>query len=163
MSAQGPGIDVAKINDAKGRDIDVTRINDAKSLRTLMSNARRLGRKDVYWKAFGRLCALEGISHSDPLHREFAQTLAAYEELLTQKNARTTRASRTRQKIANKGVVQSLEDWALATKPTEGFALLMDNGLEELTGEHLVVKYADCFSTEAVEAAQARLAGYRKS
>jgi hypothetical protein len=57
MSAQDPGIDVAKINDAKGRDVDVTKINDAKSLRTLMSNARRLGRKDVYWKAFGRLCA----------------------------------------------------------------------------------------------------------
>jgi hypothetical protein len=97
----------------QGPDVDVTKINDANSLRTLMGNARRLGREDVYWKAFGRLCALQGISHSDPLHREFAQTLAAYEELLiTQKNARTTRASRTRQKIANKGVEQSLEDWA---------------------------------------------------
>lgn len=145
------------------RDVDLTKVNDAEGLRTVMSNARRLGREDVYWKAFGKLCSLQGMSESDPLHREFAQTLAAYEELLTQKNGRTTRASRTRQKLANKGVEQSLEDWALATQPTEGFRLLMNNGLEELTGEHLVVKYADRFSPKAVEAARTRLAEYRKT
>jgi hypothetical protein len=88
----------------QNRDVDVTKINDAEQLRTLMVNARRLGRQDIYWKAFSRLCALEGISESDPLHRDFAQSLAAYEELLTQKNRRTTRASRTRQKLASKGV-----------------------------------------------------------
>jgi hypothetical protein len=148
---------------SQNQDIDVTKINDAKGLRTLMANARRLGREDIYWRAFGRLCALEGISESDPLLRDFAQTLAAYEELLTQKNGRTTRASRTRQKLANKGVEQSLDDWALAAQPTEGFRLLMDNGLEELTGEHLVIKYAGRFSTQAVEAAEARLTSCRKT
>jgi hypothetical protein len=142
-------------------DIDITKI-DADGLRQLMVNARRLGRTDVYWKAFGRLCALQGMSEGDPLHRDFAQTLAAYEELLTDKNGRTTRASRTRQKLARKGVEQSLEDWALAVKPTEGFALLMDNNLEHLTGEHLVIKYSDRFSAEAVKQARARIEGYRK-
>jgi hypothetical protein len=143
------------------RDIDITKI-DANGLRQLMTNARRLGRTDVYWKAFGQLCVLQGISESDPLHRDFAQTLAAYEELLTDKNGRTTRASRTRQKLARKGVEQSLEDWALATQPTEGFALLMDNELEHLTGEHLVIKYSDRFSAEAVKRARVRIESYRK-
>jgi hypothetical protein len=128
-----------------------------------MSNARRLGREDVYWKAFGRLCALQGISESDPLHRDFAQTLAAYEELLTQKNGRRTSAARTRQKLANKGIEQSLEDWALATQPTAGFELLMSNGLEHLTGETLVVKYAERFSARAVNAARDRLTKYRRA
>ena len=102
------------------------------------------------------------MSEGDPLHRDFAQSLAAYEELLTDKNGRTTRASRTRQKLVRKGVEQSLEDWALAVKPTEGFALLMDNELEHLTGEHLVIKYSDRFSAEAVKQARARIEGYRK-
>jgi hypothetical protein len=104
-----------------------------------------------------------GHSETDPLHRDFARTLAAYEELLTQKNGRTTRASRTRQKLSNKGVEQSLQDWALAKQPTEGFMLLMDNNLEDLTGEYLVVKYAERFSAQAVKAAQSRLESHRKN
>lgn len=147
----------------QGRDIDVSKINDTDGLRSLMANARRLGREDIYWKAFGRLCTLQGMSESDPLHRDFAGSLAAYEELLAEKNGRKTSASRTRQKVANKGVEQSLEEWALAPQPTDGFLLLMSKGLEELTAEHLVVKYADRFSTKAVEAARARLAHHRKA
>ena len=139
------------------KEIDVSRISDPGKLRNLMDNARRLGREDVYWKAFGRLCELQGIGEADRLHRDFARTLAAYEELLSQKNGRRTSASRTRQKIKNKGVEQSLEDWALAPQATEGFRLLMENGLEELTGEYLVVKYEERFSAKAVEAAKARL------
>src|SRR5262249_330941 len=118
-----------------GEKIDVSKIRDADQIRNLMTNARRLGREDVYWKAFGRLCALEGIDENDPLHRECFQTLAAYEELLTQKNGRTTKASRTRKKISKKGIEQTLEDWAVAPQPTEGFSLLIKNGLQELTGE----------------------------
>src|SRR2546430_6740798 len=42
---------------------------------------------------------------------DFYETLAAYEQLLTEKNNKTTLAHRTRQKIANKGVLQSLIEW----------------------------------------------------
>jgi hypothetical protein len=84
--------------------------------------------------------------------------LAAYERLLTEKNGRTTQASRTRQKLRNKGVIQCLEDWSLADKPTDGFQLLIANGLETLTGEYLVMKYPESFSLKAVEAAKKRLA-----
>jgi hypothetical protein len=83
--------------------------------------------------------------------------LRAYEELLTEKNGRTTRASRTRQKLSKKGVIQCLEDWAISSAPTEGFNLLVSSGLTELTGEYLVIKYADRFSEDAVTAAKARL------
>jgi hypothetical protein len=76
-----------------------------------MDNAQRLGRHDVYWQAFKRLCEIEGASYDDPLHRDFYRVLAAYEELLTQKHGRTTKAARTRQKLASKGVERCLEDW----------------------------------------------------
>lgn len=130
---------------------------DQAALRTLMHNAKRLKRDDVWQQAFRRLCELEGLNQTDPIHRDFYATLRAYEELLTQKNGRTTRASRTRQKLRSKGVVQCLEDWATNSAPTEGFELLVISGMPELTGEHLVIKYADRFSKEAVAAAKARL------
>jgi hypothetical protein len=135
----------------------ISAYTDAKELRQLMKNAKKLGRDDVYWQSFNRLCALQGIDQSDPLHRDFYATLAAYEELLAVKNGRTTSASRTRQKLQNKGVIQCLEDWAVQTKATEGFELLVKNGLVELTGEFLVLKYPDQFSPKAVASAKARL------
>jgi hypothetical protein len=135
----------------------ISEYTDQAALRNLMHNAKRLKRDDIWQQAFRRLCELEGLDQADPLHRDFFATLRAYEELLTQKNGRTTRASRTRQKLRNKGVIQCLEDWATSSAPTEGFDLLVNSGMPELTGEHLVIKYADRFSQDAVAAAKARL------
>jgi hypothetical protein len=131
---------------------------DREELRGLMFNAKRLKRDDVWKEAFRRLCALEGLDQTNPLHCDFYQMLAAYEELLTEKNGRTTRATRTRQKLKNKGVTQCLEDWAISSVSTQGFDLLVKNNMSELTCEYLVLKYSDQFSIEAVAAAKARLA-----
>lgn len=129
----------------------------AADLRTLMVNAKRLGRDDVWRDAFRRLCSLEGAEQTDPLHRDFYEMLAAYEHLLSEKNARATRATPTRLKAKNKGVVPVLEEWAMSKAPTEGYELLVSKGLSELTGEHLVLKYPEQFSPEAVAAAKARV------
>ena len=134
----------------------IARMTDPKGLRNLMANARRLEREDIYWLAFKRLCSLEGTNIDEPLERDFYDVLNAYEELLTEKNGRTTKASRTRQKLKNKGVRQCLIDWAVGP-PTDGFHLLIQKGLAELTAEYLVVKYAAQFPADAVEAARSRL------
>lgn len=135
----------------------IAQIDDPSSLRALMSNARRLNREDIYWEAFRRLCSIEGQGSNSPLERDFYHVLNAYEELLTQKNGRTTKANRTRQKLARKGVKQCLMDWATGA-PTEGFKLLVQKGLKELTAEYLVIKYASQFPTAVVDSAQRRLA-----
>ena len=132
---------------------------DPTALRTIMANAKRLNDDKIWCQAFRRLCALEGRDHTDPLARDFYGTLAAYEQLLTEKNGRTTRASRTRQKLKSKGLVQCLEDWAIGSAPTDGFDLLIKHGLPELTGEYLVLKYPANFSAPAVAAAKRRLGG----
>jgi hypothetical protein len=64
---------------------------------------------------------------------------------------------RTRVKLGNKGVVGCLEDSdsAMSNQLTDGFKALVENGQIELTGEHLVTKYADRFSAEAVTAGDA--------
>ncbi|HEY2070254.1 MAG TPA: hypothetical protein VGG48_11925 [Rhizomicrobium sp.] len=132
-------------------------------LRQLMANARRLGREDIYWLAFRHLCALDGMVGNDALHSDFYATLCAYEELLSEKNSRTTRANRTRQKLARHGVIKCLEDWASDSKETQGFTILVDNGLVELTGEFLVLKHPEHFSPKAISSARKRLKGVEDS
>ena len=134
---------------------DIRAILD-KDLRALMANSRRLDREDIYWLAFRRLCALEGMAFDDSLEREFYDVLNAHEELLTKKNGRTTKANRTRQKLKNRGVKQCLIDWALGP-PNYGFRLLIEKGLAELTAEHLVVKHHGRFPPDAVARAKERL------
>jgi|SRR3954463_2148248 hypothetical protein len=129
----------------------------AADLRTLMVNAKRLGRDDIWSEALRRLCVLEGDGQSDPLHRGFYEVLAAYEQLLSEKNARATRATSIRLKVRNKGVVHCLEEWATSKTPIEGYDILVAKGLSELTGEHLVLKYPEQFSPKAVAAAKARV------
>lgn len=134
----------------------ISRIDDPQALKNLKDNARRLGRDDIYWLAFRRLSELEGMQFDDPMERAFHDVLNAYEQLLTEKNGRTTSASRTRQKLKNKGVRQCLIDWTMG-QPTDGFRLLVDKGLVELTAEYLVIRFAERFPSDAVEAARKRL------
>jgi len=136
----------------------ISSYTDPEHLRTLMQNAKRMGREDIWREAFDQLCSLEGATQTEPLDRAFYSTLAAYEQLLTQKNRRATRASRTRLKLKGKGVVACLEDWAKSKEPPESFELLVANGMVEMTGEQLVLTYPDKFTPEAVAGATARLA-----
>jgi hypothetical protein len=130
---------------------------DPSRLRQGMENAKQRQRMDIYWQAFRRLCEVNGLNQDDPLERDFYSTLTAYEELLSDKNGRTTKAARTRQKLQRTGVVRCLEDWAMSNTPTDGFKLLIDAGLVELTGEYLVLKYPVQFSPQARERARRRL------
>ncbi|MFD1611705.1 hypothetical protein ACFSCW_07825 [Sphingomonas tabacisoli] len=129
-------------------------------LKKLMANAKRAGREDVYLEALVRRCDLEGLDYDDPVEREFVGVLAAYEEFLAERNGKTTTASYTRRKMRDKGIIQCLEDWATATHETDGFQALMSKRLTHLTGEHIVLKYPDRFSPEAVAGARRRLAAH---
>lgn len=133
---------------------------DIKKLSNYMKNAENQKRDDIYQLAFRRHAELAGESYNTPLEKDFWSVIAAYELRLTEKNKRTTRATRTRQKVKNKGLKQCLIDWAMGKETTMGFDLLVKNGLYELTGEYLVIKYADQFDEEVVLSAQLRLAEY---
>ena len=139
---------------------DVSKIKTAEGCRTVMQRARDRGLDDIYQLVFRRYCEIVGRENddpADPLVRDFYETLAAYEQLLTEKNGRNTPASRTRQKIANKGVYQSLVEWTRGKVETNGFKLLVEKGLPEYTGEYLVARYADRFPADVVELAHERL------
>jgi hypothetical protein len=135
----------------------ITRLNTVDELKNVMENAKSAGREDVYWAAFERLCAIQGDRHNSELEKDFYRMLAAYEELLSQKNNRNQPAIRTRQKLKRHGIKKCLEDWALAKTETQGFKLLVEKGKAHLTAEAIVLKHNDMFSNEIVLAAKTRL------
>ena len=139
---------------------DVNKLKTPNECRIVMSRAQERQLPEVYNAAFKRYCELTGEANddpSDPLIADFYKTLAAYEQLLTEKNERNTSASRTRQKISNKGVHQSLIEWTRGKTETNGFKLLVDKGMPEFTGEYLVVRYAARFPQDVVVLAKQRL------
>jgi hypothetical protein len=142
---------------------DVTKLKSLAECRTVMQRAREHNRPEVYEAVFRRMYWLVGNSNDDPndlLVRDFYETLAAHEQHLTEKNRKTTAASRTRQKIANKGVHQSLIEWTRGKTETNGFKLLVDAGQPEYTGEYLVARYAERFPADIVKLARDRLSSH---
>jgi hypothetical protein len=130
---------------------------DRKDLESFAANAESKGRADLRDEARKRAWRLAGLNYSDSLDRDFHAMLAAYEHFLHEQHGRGVKASRTRMKLKNRGVVGCLEDWALDTKPTTGFLRLIEAGLAEFTGECVVVRHAHRFTAEAVNAARKRL------
>jgi hypothetical protein len=139
---------------------DIGMLRTAADCRLVMNRLREQNAEEAYLLVFRRYCEVSGLENDnpeDPIVRDFYETLAAYEQILTEKNGRTTRASRTIQKIKNKGIVQSLIEWTLGKTETNGFNLLIEKRFPKYTGEYLVVKYADRFPGDVVNLARERL------
>ena len=136
---------------------DPNAVNDPKLLRNLMQNAEKAGMPDLVLKCQIRIAQLAGQQFDDALEREFWVAVATAEELATQKNGRTTRLSRTRQKVKRVGVIQCLVDWASDPLTTQGFQILVNGGHPEPTGEAIVIRHADKFPNSAVSSALEKL------
>ena len=130
---------------------------DPGQLRQWIVNAQRLGSKEVEDAAFRRLIEVSPADEPGTVEHDLWRTVAAFEHLLTQERKKTTRLSRTRQKLARVGVVQTLTDWASDTKQTDGFNMLIERGMPELTGEAIVLRHADRFPDTVTTAARERL------
>jgi hypothetical protein len=142
---------------------DASKLKTVAECRIVLDRARAQKRNDVYAAVFRRMCQPVGSENDDPddpLVRDFYETLAAYEQLLTEKNGRNTIATRTRQKLENKGVHLSLVEWTGGKIETNGFTLLIDAGMPEYTGEYLVTRYAARFPPDVVQLARERLVSH---
>ncbi|HEV7228906.1 hypothetical protein [Brevundimonas sp.] len=134
----------------------IAKTEDAKELRQLVDRARALGAKPVEEAAFRKMVTL-GIDHeAGSVEHDFWVTVNAFEADLKQERGKTVRLGRTRQKVARDGVVKTLADWAIKP-PTDGFHMLLERDLPELLGEAIVMRHADRFEPDVVEAARARL------
>ena len=127
---------------------------DVPRIRSLMANAERLGENELFLKCKQRIFELAGGDGKSEIEKRLFQALAAYEEILLEKHGKAVKANYTKRKIKEKGVIKTLTDWALDTKVTPGFEALVSQGLEDFTGEKIVIDFADEFPPEVVEAAK---------
>jgi hypothetical protein len=135
----------------------IAKSSDAAELKRLIANARNAGVEIVADAAFKKLISIVPGEEPGSVEYDFWQTINAFEHILSEENGRTTRLARTRQKVARVGVLQTLQDWALSVKETEGFKMLTDRKMAELSGEAIILRHADRFSPEVCAASEARL------
>ncbi len=123
-----------------------------------MENARRLEADDVYEAAFRRLAEILPEDAPEPIARDFWRSIHALEERLREERGKTVRLSRTRRKIDRVGVEKTLADLALSSTPSDGFDMLLERGMADLTAEAVVLRHQEQFEEEVVAAAKDRLA-----
>ncbi|WP_156612562.1 hypothetical protein [Paramagnetospirillum marisnigri] len=100
---------------------------------------------------------IEFIKENSPIEIAFRKMLQKYEELLSLKNGKATRATRLRPKYHKDGAVVCIEYLVKLNNRTSGFNLLVDNKLANLTCEAIVIENKEMFSEEAVRMSQKRL------
>lgn len=135
----------------------VAQCDDVEKLKSLIKNARERGAPAVADAAFRKLVSLVPSEHPGTVEHDFWQTVHAFEYMLTEERGKTTRLARTRQKVGQVGVMQTLRDWALSGKETDGFKMLLDRGMPELTGEAIVLRHSGLFDPLVLAAARKRL------
>jgi len=131
--------------------------DDPAKLRQWIANARRENDKTVEDAAFRRLVEILPKEKPGSVEHDFWRTIYAFEHVLSQERGKTTLLARTRQKAGRVGEIATLKDWAVSTKGTDGFNMLIERGMPELTGEAIVLRHAEQFDAAVAEAARKRL------
>jgi hypothetical protein len=140
-------------------DIEKT-LKTPEECRIVMERALAKGKQDLYSVAFRHFCRLSGAQYddpTDPLIRAAFEAVAAYEQILKEKHGKNVTASRTRQKIAKKGVYQSIVEWSKLHGNRPGFHTLIDAGMPEFTFESVVVRFSDRFTPDVVSSCRETL------
>jgi hypothetical protein len=132
-------------------------MTDETRLRTTMANAERAGSQVVQDAALRRLAEILPQAEAGTVEHDFWKTIHAFEEILTRERKKTTRLSRTRQKIGRVGVLRTVSDLALAKEPSAGFAMLMARNMPELLAEAVVLRHPERFDEVVIAAARVRL------
>ena len=141
-------------------DDRIRRLDTLKKCENFARNAANKGRSDLAAEARQRAVEIRAEEHgaqTDP-EKEALQAVYAYEDLLTNKNGRTTRASRTWQMIKRHGIIEAVERAVKRDAVTQGYTMLVDMGLERFAFEAVILRHPEVFTDEAVKISSRRLA-----
>lgn len=135
----------------------IAQCDDPGALRRIMKNAKQRGGTDVYNAAFQRLISIRPSAQVGTIAYDIWRAIYAFEELLKEERGRTTLLQRTRQKIKKDGEIQTAIDLTLKKTPSDGFRMLKERGMLEMSFEALVVARPDHFPSNVFDAARSRL------
>lgn len=130
--------------------------SDPDKLKTLIANARKLGNDEVRHAAQLKLYALLPSAKPGTVEHEVWQSIYALEGALAEERGKTVLLSRTRQKIARDGEIKAVAD-LVTGKATEGFTMLIDRNMPELSFEAVALRHPERFEPAILEAARKRL------
>ena len=125
-------------------------------------NAKEKGREDLALQAKQRAVELRAIAYgaTSDAERECLEAVYAYEEVLSAKNGKRTRASRTWQMIKRHGIIAATERAVDRPDATAGFAVLKEVGLGRFAFEAAILRHPELFSDSAVARSRERMAGF---
>ena len=130
-----------------------------KSCEIFAKNALNLDRPDLAKAAHRKAVELKAEAHGAQTNaeKECLEAIYAYERILTAKNGRNTRASRTWQMINKHGIIPAVERVVNRPHEAAGYTALVEMGLEKYAFEAVIIRYPNLFSDEAVQHSKERI------
>ena len=136
----------------------VASCDDPKKLRTIAANARNAGKVDLFKAAKLKLFSVLPSEAPGTLEYEVWQSIYALEDALKEERGKTVLLSRTRQKIKAQGEQKCVAD-LVCGKRSEGFDMLKERDMLDLSFEAVALRFPDRFEPEVLAAAEVRLEG----
>lgn len=128
-------------------------------------NCLERGRPDLAEQARERAVQLraEAYGAESEAEKEAIEAVYAYEEVLSTKNGKKTRAGRTWQMINRHGILGAVERAVNRPVETQGYTALTEMGLENYAFEAVILRHPDLFSPEAIQISQERMDEWKNS
>ncbi len=129
----------------------VKRINDPKLCYVFAQNAISRGHPDLAIQAYRRAVDLRAEQHTTESEAEHAAVRAiyAYEEALSFRKGKRTRATGTWQTVSRKGIVSALTQRIESSATTNVESVLKELGMEDYSFAATVKAYPDTYIAEA--------------
>ena len=146
-------------------DERVKKIKTPEKCEIFIKNALAGGRPDLAKEAKERAIQLKAESHNTKniAEQEAIAAVYAYEEVLTLKNKKKTRASRTWPMIERHGIIKAVERAVNRESETQGYNYLLEMGLQEYAFEAVVVRHQKYFSSECIEISKERISKWKNA
>ncbi len=146
-------------------DERVAKLKTPDACERFAKNAIRLGRADLADETRRRAIEIRAADYgaSSQAEKECLQAIYAYEEVLTKKNGKRTRASRIWPMIKRHGILSSAERAVNRDSETAGYKALAEMGLQEFTFEAVILRHTDLFSEEAIQKSHERMKEWSKN
>ena len=146
-------------------DERVKKIDTPKKCGIFAKNCIERGREDLAIQAKQRAVQLraEAYGAKSDAEKEALAAIYAYEEVLSARNGKKTRAGRTWQMIGRHGIIGAVERAVNRPVETRGYTALVEMGLEDYAFEAVIVRYPTLFSNEAVKISQERINQWKRS
>lgn len=122
-------------------------------------NVTERGRPDLALAARKRAIELRALQHgaTTSVERECLEAVFAYEQVLSTKNGKKTRASRTWPMIERYGIIEAVERSVNRKDEAMGYTALLEMRLESYAFEAVILRHPNSFSPSAVQRSQERV------